>query len=109
MRLMKTEIDNPEALNKYYNLILSLTRVMTSVVLSHGPQNEPVIEQARSFLVEHRPLVVAILKREAKVGAVTFESMGVSVTELVELLILLISITGFLDVRVQYLLPIETS
>lgn len=93
------EIDNPEALDKYYNLLLSVTRVVTSVVLSRGPQNEQILEQARAFLVENRSLVVAMFKRQAKVGAVTFESMGVGVEELVELLVLLITVTGFLSVR----------
>ena len=69
------------------------------MVLSRGPQNEQTIDQARLFLVENRPLVVAMFKRQARVGAVTFESLGVGVEELVELFVLLITITGFLDVR----------
>ena len=93
------EIDNAEALDKYYNLLLSVTRIITSVVLSRGSQNEQTLDQARSFLVENRPLVVAMFKRQAKVGAVTFESLGVGVEELVELFVLLITVTGFLDVR----------
>lgn len=92
------DIDNPEALGKYYNLILSLTRVVTSVVLSRGPQNAQTLEQARLFLVENRPLVVAIFKLQAKVGAVTFESMGVNVDEISELFVLLLTVTEFLDV-----------
>ena len=60
------------------------------------------MEQAKSFLIEHRPLVVAIFKRQARVGAVTFEDMGVSVDGLVELFVLLISVTGFLDVRTMF-------
>lgn len=97
--LTHAEIDNPEALDKYYNLLLSVARVITSVVLSRGPQNEQTLDQARTFLVENRALVVAMFKRQAKVGAVTFESMGIGVEELVELFVLLITITGFLDVR----------
>ena len=93
-----TEFDSFEALKKYYNLVLAITRVITAVVLSRGLQNEQTVAQARSFLTEHRPLVVAIFKRQARVGAITFEDMGVSVSELVELFVLLISITGFLDV-----------
>lgn len=76
------------------------------MVLSRGPQNEQTLDQARSFLVENRPLVVAMFKRQAKVGAVTFESMGVGVEELVELFVLLITITGFLDVRGNSLLDL---
>ena len=109
MVLMETEIDNPEALDKYYNLILSVTRVITSVVLSRGSQNEQTLDQARSFLMENRPLVVAIFKRQAKVGAVTFESMGVSVDEIAELFVLLITITEFLDVREGPLAPYNSN
>ena len=93
------DIDNTEALDKYYNLLLSVTRIITSVLLSRGFQHEQTIDQARTFLVENRPLVVAMFKRQAKVGAVTFESLGVGVEELVELFVLLITMTGFLDVR----------
>ena len=49
--------------------------------------------------MENRPLVVAMFKRQAKVGAVTFESLGVGVEELVELFVLLITMTGFREVR----------
>ena len=98
-KLTCVDIDNTEALDKYYNLLLSVTRIITSVVLSRGLQHEQTIDQARLFLVENRPLVVAMFKRQAKVGAVTFESLGVGVEELVELFVLLITMTGFLDVR----------
>lgn len=97
--LIFAEIDNTEALDKYYNLLLSVTRIITSVVLSRGSQNEQTMNQARSFLAENRPLVVAMFKRQAKVGAVTIESVGLRVEELVELFVLLITVTGFLDVR----------
>ena len=97
--LTVVDIDNPEALDKYYSLILSITRVISAVVLSRGPQNEQTLDQARSFLIENRPLVVAIFKLQAKVGAVTFESMGVNVDEISELFVLLLTVTEFLDVR----------
>ena len=92
------EIDNPEALAKYYRLILSITRLITSVVLSRGPQNEQTIESARVFLTENRPLVVSMFKRQARIGGVSFDDAGVDIEELVELFILLIAMTGFLDV-----------
>lgn len=97
--LTEVEMDNPEALGKYYHLILSITRVICSVVLSRGPQNEQTLDQAKSFLMENRALVVAIFKLQARVGAVTFESMGVNVDGIAELFVLLITFTGFLDVR----------
>lgn len=96
--LTKIEIDNPEALAKYYRLLLSLTRVITSVVLSRGAQNDQTIEGAKGFLVENRPLVVAMLKRQARIGGVSFDDEGVDIDDLVELFVLLIALTDFLDV-----------
>ena len=97
-KLSCVEIDNPEALGKYYRLLLSLARVITAIVLSRGPQNEQTINSVREFLVENRPLVVSIFKRQAKIGGVTFDDEGVDIEDLVELLVLLIAITDFLDV-----------
>ncbi|CAF9928707.1 MAG: hypothetical protein ALECFALPRED_004119 [Alectoria fallacina] len=92
------EIDNPEALAKYYRLLLSIARVITSVVLSRGPQNEQSIESAKAFLTENRPLVVSMFKRQARIGGVSFDDAGVDIEELVELFMLLIAMTNFLDV-----------
>lgn len=97
--LTNVEIDNPEALAKYYRLLLSIARVITSVVLSRGPQNEQSIESAKVFLTENRPLVVSMFKRQARIGGVSFDDAGVDIEDLVELFMLLIGMTGFLDVR----------
>lgn len=96
--LTNSEIDNSEALAKYYRLLLSLARVITAVVLSRGSQNEQTIESAKAFLTENRPLVVATFKRQARIGGVSFDDAGVDIEELVELFILLIVMTEFLDV-----------
>ena len=97
-KLICLEIDNPEALSKYYRLLLSLTRVITAIALSRGPQNEQTINSAREFIIENRPLVVSIFKRQARIGGVTFDNEGVDIEDLVGLLVLLIAITNFLDV-----------
>ncbi|KAL8716655.1 MAG: hypothetical protein Q9225_006036, partial [Loekoesia sp. 1 TL-2023] len=68
-------IDNPDALAKYYKLLLSVVRVMASVVMSRGPQNQQTINQAKLFLSENRSLVVAIFKRQARIGAAAESSM----------------------------------
>lgn len=96
--LTNSEIDNPEALSKYYRLLLSITRVITAVVLSRGPQNVQTIESAKAFLTENRPLVVSVFKRQAKIGGVSFDDAGVDIEDLVELFMFLITMTGFLDV-----------
>ena len=97
-KLNCVEIDNPEALGKYYRLLLSLTRVIAAIALSRGPQNEQTIDSVREFLVENRPLVVSIFKRQARIGGVTFDNEGVNIEDLVEILVLLIAMTNFLDV-----------
>lgn len=93
------EIDNPDALTNYYKLLLSVIRVIASVVVSRGSQNEQTIDQARLFLSENRPTIVAIFKRQSKIGAKLFINMGTIVDELVELFTLMITMTGFLEVR----------
>ena len=77
---------------------MSIVRVITSIVLSRGPQNEQTIESAKAFLTENRPLVVSMFKRQARIGGVSFDDAGVDIEELVELFMLLIEMTGFLDV-----------
>ena len=95
--LTPPEIDNPEALAKYYRLLLSISRIITAVVLARGPHNEQTIENAKAFLIDNRPLVVATFKRQARIG-VSFDDAGVDIEELVELFTLLIEMTDFLDV-----------
>ena len=77
---------------------MSIVRVITSIVLSRGPQNEQTIESTKVFLTENRPLVVSMFKRQARIGGVSFDDAGVDIEELVELFMLLIEMTGFLDV-----------
>ena len=95
---MRIGIDNPEALAKYYRLLLFITRIVTSVILARGSQNDHTIECGRTFLAENRTLVVSTLKRQAKIGGVSFDDEGINIEELVDLFTLLISMTTFLDV-----------
>lgn len=97
-RLILAEFDNPEALSKYYKLLASVLRVIASVVLSRGPQNQQTIEQARLFMRENRASMVGIFKRQARIGATMTGDATRVVDELVELFVLLISMTDFLEV-----------
>ena len=103
------EIDNPEALVKYYRLLLSVTRIITAVILARGPKHDQTVECGRSFLAENRALVVAIFKRQAKIGGVSFDDAGVNIEELVELFTLLISMTDFLAVSPSLAVAITLS
>lgn len=68
------------------------------MVLSRGPQNDQTIDQARMFLAENRASIVAIFKRQAKIGGVWVGEVGGDLDELVEFYVLLMTMTGFLDV-----------
>ncbi|KAL8710032.1 MAG: hypothetical protein Q9220_005303 [cf. Caloplaca sp. 1 TL-2023] len=93
-------IDNPDALAKYYALLLSIVRVIAAVTTSRGPQNSQTLELAKTFLAENRSLVVAIFKRQARIGAgaTDDERTAIDVDDLVDLLLLLMTMTGFIDV-----------
>ncbi|CAK97226.1 uncharacterized protein An14g06530 [Aspergillus niger] len=62
------DIDNPDALRKYYDLLDSVLRVVVAAVFSRGLHNEQMLEQTRVFLAENRQSMVGIFKRFAKLG-----------------------------------------
>ena len=100
------EIDNPDALAKYYEVLLAVLRVIAAIVLSRGAQNEATIAAARGFLLENRTTMVGIFKRHARVGALHESKRGVDndtdaeadLNDLVEFYVLLISLTDFMEV-----------
>lgn len=72
-------------------------RIICASVLSRGPQNHQTLEQGRRFLADNRLAVLAVLKKSAGLG----DAVDVTkqcIDELAESFLLLISITGFLDV-----------
>ncbi|KAL9603047.1 MAG: hypothetical protein Q9219_001411 [cf. Caloplaca sp. 3 TL-2023] len=95
--LTAVAIDNTHALAKFYELLRSVLRVIAAVVMSRGSQNQQTIDQAKLFLSENRALIVAVFKRQARVGSASETSM-IDVEELVELFVLLMAMTGFVDV-----------
>lgn len=94
------DIDNAHALQRYHELLLAILRVITSVVLSRGAQNEQTIQKARAFLLENRSSMVGVFKRQGKIGihGATTTDNDTSIDELVEIYVLLISLTGFVEV-----------
>ena len=99
--LIHTDIDNPEALKKYYELLLSVLRIVSSLVLSRGPENERTLEQARNFLIRNRPSMVSVFKRQAKIGGVLIADTSDDLDELVDSYAILITMTGFLEVSLS--------
>ena len=72
--------------------------IISSVVLSRGPQNQHTVEQARNFLIMYRHSMVSIFKRQAKIGGVLVADRSGDLDELVDSYSLLITMTGFLEV-----------
>lgn len=98
-----SDIHNPTALTKYLELTLQLARIILSVVLSMGPQNDGTVTQARRFLHEYRPAIVGIFKRNAHIGSVAPGNEGL-LEELVDCFTVLIEVVGFLEVKDSSLL-----
>jgi nuclear pore complex protein Nup205 len=96
--LIFAEFESPEALKRFFDLMLAVLRVINAVVLSKGPQSEQVSRQAREFLSDVRSSVVGIFKRHAKIGLGRAED-GEDLTDLVDNFTILISAVDFLEVR----------
>ncbi|KAH8801581.1 nucleoporin Nup186/Nup192/Nup205 [Xylogone sp. PMI_703] len=94
------DIDDVDALRKHYDLLIALMRVIITVVLSRGPQNEQTLEQGRKFLSENRLSILGVLKRSAGLG-ISSDSPEQSIEELADSFVMLISITGFIDFEDQ--------
>lgn len=98
------EFDNPNALHKYYSLIISLLRVINAIVLSRE-QNHQTKSHGREFLTENRHSMVAIFKRSVSVGApvstsvsnVKDEVLREDLAELVDCWTVLVNLTDFLE------------
>lgn len=73
-------------------------RVICAAVLSRGSQNENTLEQGRKFLMENRLSIMAVLKKSAGLGGGNNDTSGRSIDELVESFMLLMTVTGFLEV-----------
>lgn len=88
-------MDNPEALKKFFNLMLSVLRIVNSVIIKH--KSDQTLDLAREFLTENRNSVVGILKRFAGIGGKSIAET-IDLNDLVDNITLLISETEFLDV-----------
>ncbi|KAE8350978.1 cullin-4B [Aspergillus coremiiformis] len=91
------DIDNPDALRKYYDLLDSVLRVIVSAAFSRGLHNEQMMEQTRTFLAENRQSMVGIFKRFAKIGGGGAADHQGALSNLTKSYMALIAATGFLD------------
>ena len=92
------DIDNVDALRKYYDLLLSVLRVIVSAVFSRGLHNERMMNQTRGFLAENRQSMVGIFKRFAKIGGGIAAGHHETLSDLVKAYMALVAATDFLEV-----------
>ena len=93
------DIDNPDALRKYYDLLLSVLRVIVSSVFVRGLHNEQMVERTRSFLAENRQCMVGIFKQFAKIGGAGVADHHETLGDLAKSFMALVTATDFLEVR----------
>ncbi|KAF1947571.1 hypothetical protein EJ02DRAFT_392099 [Clathrospora elynae] len=97
------EFDDPDALRKYYELMLAVLRVINAAVIARGWQNDQTVYQAREFLKENRHSMVSIFKMSVNLGGGV--GMGKEVqaclVDLVDCWTILVEITGFLQYEDQ--------
>ncbi|KAF1352932.1 hypothetical protein EJ07DRAFT_135148 [Lizonia empirigonia] len=91
------EFDNPNALKKYYELMLSVLRVISAAVITRGRQNDQTVFQAREFLKENRHSMVAVFKRSVNVGGGDKVETQQDLVDLVDCWTVLVDFTGFLQ------------
>jgi nuclear pore complex protein Nup205 len=98
--LIFLDIDNPDALGKYYGLLLSVMRVIVSAVFSRGIQNQQIIQQTHTFLAENRACMVGIFKRSARIGNSSNDHQD-TLQDLETSFMSLVSATGFTEAESQ--------
>jgi nuclear pore complex protein Nup205 len=96
--LIGIDIDNPDSLRKYYDLLLSVIQVITSAVFVRGIHNAQILEQTRTFLTENRQSMVGIFKRYAKVGGTPASDSYEILRDLIKPYVALITAAGFVEV-----------
>jgi nuclear pore complex protein Nup205 len=106
------DVDNSAALKIFFELMLALLKVVAAVLMARGVENEQMKATVREFLSENRTSVVAVFKRNAKIGwgngtrgvdgvkVATAEenAMNDVLSECVDMYSLLISAAGWLEV-----------
>lgn len=91
------DIDNPEALENFYQLLMAILRIVNSVVLTKGSKNNQILAQGRAFLVENRQCMQAIFKAATRSDRLSVKSRS-CLNDLVDNFTVLISATAFIDV-----------
>lgn len=96
IQLIFLDVQGPGAVTKHYNLLTAVMRIICATVLSRGSQNQQTLDQGRRFLADNRLTILAILKKSAGLGLNS--KPDESIQDLADIFMLLMSMTGFVEV-----------
>ncbi|KAJ5653925.1 hypothetical protein N7490_000928 [Penicillium lividum] len=91
------DIENPDSLRKFYDLLLSVIRVIVSAVFSRGVHNEQIKAQTRAFISDNRACMVGVFKRFAKIGGDAPAGHQDALCELVKAFMALVAASDYLE------------
>jgi len=97
-KLRITGIASSKAVKTHFALLLAIMRVINAAVVSRGEQNEQTLNLGRRFLAENRLSVLTVFKRSMNIGVNGAISSDGLVDDLAESYMLLITLTGFINV-----------
>jgi len=95
------DIENPDALENFYHLLVSILRVINSIVLVKGSRNQQVTAQGRNFLQENRQCMQAVFKATSRTDRMS-EKTRQNLEDLVDNFTVLIAATDFLGVSPRF-------
>jgi nuclear pore complex protein Nup205 len=96
--LTPPDIHGSDGVKMHYTLLLAIIRIINTAILSRGEQNEQTLAQGRKFLAENRLSVLTVFKRSANIGTLDHAVSDEIVDALAESYMLLITLTGFINV-----------
>ncbi len=97
-KLISIGIASKKAVKAHFSLLLAVMRVINAAVVSRGEQNEQTLTLGRRFLAENRLSILTVFKRSMNIGVNGAISSDELVDDLAESYILLITLTGFINV-----------
>jgi nuclear pore complex protein Nup205 len=87
------------AMQNYYELLASVLRLLVSVFLSRGQQNQQSQHQMRSFLTENRANMVGVFKRYRGISGAVAPGARTILENVVKSYVALMSMADFVQVR----------
>ncbi len=101
-QLITTDVDTSMALQSYYELLSCVLRLLVSLFLSRGTQNQQSQYQMRNFLTENRLNMVGAFKRYQGIGGEVAPGSRAMLEDVVKSYIALMSMAEFMQVRLPW-------